>query len=283
MDGSGQNVAAVERPRIVLICHHGDLLNHDALGRWLASFADLAGIVVLHETRARAWRRIRREIRRVGLLRFCDVLAFRLHYRLTRRRHDKASERALLQDLQRCFPPIPPSTRVLDAPSPNTPAVQAFLRECSPDLVIARCKTLLKPETFSIARRGTFAMHPGICPQYRNAHGCFWALARNDPENVGMTLLKIDPGVDTGAVYGYYRCEFDELRESHILIQHRTVFDNLDRIREKLLEIAAGRANPLNTAGKPSKEWGQPWWTANRALRKWAIARRSHADQPSLS
>jgi len=35
-------------------------------------------------------------------------------------------------------------------------------------------------------------MHPGICPEYRNSHGCFWALANDDPERVGVTLLQID-------------------------------------------------------------------------------------------
>ena len=39
---------------------------------------------------------------------------------------------------------------------------------------------------------GTFVMHPGICPEYRNAHGCFWALANRDLARVGMTLLRAD-------------------------------------------------------------------------------------------
>ena len=47
-------------------------------------------------------------------------------------------------------------------------------------------------------------MHPGICPEYRNAHGCFWALANRDLNKVGMTLLRIDKGVDTGPTFGYY-------------------------------------------------------------------------------
>ena len=38
-----------------------------------------------------------------------------------------------------------------------------------PDLVIARCKTLLASRVFSIPPLGTYVMHPGICPEYRNA------------------------------------------------------------------------------------------------------------------
>ena len=77
-------------------------------------------------------------------------------------------------------------------------------------------------------------MHPGICPEYRNAHGCFWALATGDTGNAGMTLLRIDRGVDTGPVFGYFRVDAT-LAESHIVIQHRVVLDHLDAIRDTLL------------------------------------------------
>ena len=105
-------------------------------------------------------------------------------------------------------------------------------------------------------------MHPGICPEYRNAHGCFWALAKRDLNKVGMTLLKIDKGVDTGPAYGYYTSRYDELTESHIVIQHRVVLDNLDALRTKLLEIFGGVATPLDTSGRPSAVWGKPWLTS---------------------
>src|SRR5262249_35863815 len=97
-------------------------------------------------------------------------------------------------------------------------------RNAVPDIMIARCKTLLKESIFSIPTRGTFVMHPGICAEYRNAHGCFWPLAQADYKRVGMTLLRVDKGVDTGSVYGYYTCDFDESTDSHAQIQHRVVF-----------------------------------------------------------
>jgi methionyl-tRNA formyltransferase len=126
-------------------------------------------------------------------------------------------------------------------------------------------------------------MHPGVCPEYRNAHGCFWALARNDLENVGMTLLKIDAGIDTGPVYGDFRSDFDEQNESHIVIQHRMVFDNLAALGELFREIASGEARRIPTAGRKSRNWGQPWLTE---YLKWRIAawqRRRRANCAHLS
>jgi hypothetical protein len=39
------------------------------------------------------------------------------------------------------------------------------------------------------------------------------------------------------------------------------VLENLDALRSKLVEIFNGTAIPLNTSGRPSAAWGQPWLT----------------------
>src|SRR5207247_2584388 len=127
---------------------------------------------------------------------------------------------------------------------------------------------------FELARRGTFVLHPGICPEYRNAHGCFWALVNRDLGRVGMTLLRVDKGVDTGPVYLYGSYAFDEGRESPAVIQSRVVFENLDRIGPVLVALGNGeQIAPQPTAGRKSAVWGQPrlsaylkWkWNAHRS------------------
>ena len=245
--------------KTLLICHAGDTLNQVGLSRWLASFSHVTGIVVIQETRHRLRQRIRREIKRVGLVRFLDVLAFRLYYRFIHASRDRAWEQQLVSQLCDTYVELPASVPILYTQSPNCNEALEFVRKAGPDIMIARCKTLLKESVFSIPTRGTFVMHPGICPEYRNAHGCFWALAEGDHERVGMTLLRVDKGVDTGSVYGYYTCDFDECRESHVRIQHRVVFDNLDTLRQKFIEIYAHRAKTIDTTGRSSAAWGQPW------------------------
>jgi hypothetical protein len=269
--------------RTLLICHADARLDCEGLARWLASFSDLAGMVILHGTRRQLWQRARREFRRAGALRFLDVLAFRLYYKLALERRDRDWESQALAGLCSLYPPLTEQTKVLHAQNPNTGAVQSFIREVRPNLIVARCKNLLKPDVFEIPGLGTFVMHPGVCPEYRNAHGCFWALARNDLENVGMTLLKIDAGIDTGPVYGDFRSDFDEQNESHIVIQHRMVFDNLAALGELFREIASGEARRIPTAGRKSRNWGQPWLTE---YLKWRIAawqRRRRANCAHLS
>ena len=247
--------------KTLLICHDGAQLDQVVLARWLNTFSELTGIVIIQEPPSRLWRRVRREIKRIGVLRFLDALAFRFYYRIFLASKDRRWERQVLLEMCAVYGDIPPATPILRTPSPNTPETETFIKSLSPDLVLARCKVLLKEEIFSIPSKGTFVMHPGICPEYRNAHGCFWALANGDLNKVGMTLLRIDKGVDTGPPLGYYTYPFDEARESHIVVQHRVVLENLDALRSKFLEIFNGTALTINTEGRRSAAWGQPWLT----------------------
>ena len=246
--------------KTLLICHEGALLDREGLQRWLASFSNLTGLIVLRENRERKWRRIKREIARVGLIRFLDVLAFRIYYRLAMRVKDREWERKRLNDICAVYPEA--DTAILFTHSPNSTEAEDFIRRMRPDIMLARCKTLLKESVFTLPATGTFVMHPGICPEYRNAHGCFWALANGELDRVGMTLLRIDKGVDTGPVYGYFSYNYDEVAESHMVVTHRVLFDNLEAVAARLIEIHQGSAQPIDTSGRRSAAWGQPWLTA---------------------
>ena len=229
----------------------------------------------------------RRELTRVGLLRFLDVVAFRIYARLRLAGHDAAWEARAVGEFRRRYPVDLDSIPQILVDSPNGNEARDFLVSIGADLVIARCKVILKPAILEIPRAGTFVFHPGICPEYRNAHGCFWALVNRDFERVGMTLLKADPGIDTGPVYLQAGCVFDEVRESHVVIQHRVVFENLDAIERILLSVCRGEDVPVvSTQGRHSATWGQPRLTDylrwKRAARR--KARFHDADHiPALS
>lgn len=257
--------------RTVLIYHEDDIIDREVTARWLGSFSELSGLVVLREKKGRTIDRLRRERRRVGFLRLLDVLAFRVYYRLFHASRDAAWKRRAAAEISKAMPAIV-AVPTITSESPNSAEVQRFIADAEPDLMIARCKVILKEEIFSIPRIGTFVLHPGICPEYRNAHGCFWALAEGDRERVGLTLLKIDKGIDTGPVYGYFSCDLDRTKESHIVIQNRVFTENLDAISQRLEAVFAGTAELISTAGRESRTWGQPWLTKYLRIRSQSAA-----------
>jgi methionyl-tRNA formyltransferase len=244
----------------------------------------LAGLIIIRDPRNRIWRAARREIRRVGWLRFVDVIAFRAFARLHLARRDAAWKDAELQRLRRRYPADLGSVPSIVVSSPNSDESRTFIERLRPDIAIARCKVILKHAIFEVPRAGTFVMHPGICPEYRNAHGCFWALARRDLHRVGMTLLRVDPGVDTGPVFLHATYGFDEVAESHSVIQYRAVLENLDAIGAVLTSICRGEhVEPVNTDGRESAVWGQPRLTTYLRW-KWNARRSRHENRvPALS
>jgi folate-dependent phosphoribosylglycinamide formyltransferase PurN len=244
--------------RTVLICHHDSQLDRKGIASWLDSTSDLCAIVQIRDGRNAVSGRLRREFRRSGLLGLADALAFRAFYRIEHAAKDREIERTMLTKTLDKYPRHARETPLLEVEDPNSKEVLDFLANARPDVVIARCKHLLRESIFSIPLHGTYVLHPGICPQYRNAHGCFWALAQGDPRNVGATLLRIDKGIDTGPVYAHYRIQPGNPRESHMILQHRAVMEHLDQAMNTLGEICAGIGKPIDTSTSKSAVWGQP-------------------------
>jgi len=246
-------------PTAVLICHEQDRLDTEGLASWLASTLRLAGLIIVRDRPGRLWRASRREIRRVGVLRFFDVIAFRAYARLRLAAQDTAWKEQAVRRLRDRYPADLHAVPRIVVSSPNSDDARGFIAGLRPDVALARCKVILKREIFELPRVGTFVMHPGICPEYRNAHGCFWALVNRDLDRVGMTLLRVDAGIDTGPIYLHGRCDVDEAHESHVVIQYRAVIENLDAIGQILLSLCRGeRVPPLNIEGRTSATWGQP-------------------------
>ncbi|MCE2398468.1 MAG: hypothetical protein J4F34_05400 [Gemmatimonadetes bacterium] len=58
----------------------------------------------------------------------------------------------------------------------------------------------LRGETLRVAGRYLLNIHSGIVPAYRNVHSEFWAIRRSDFGNVGVSIIHLDEGIDSGPV-----------------------------------------------------------------------------------
>src|SRR5687767_12861384 len=137
-----------EAPTVVLICHEEDRLDCEGLASWLASTMKLAGLLIIRDEPHRRWRAARRELRRVGALRFLDVVAFRAYARVFLRARDEAWKRAQLTRLRAAYPTDLDRVPRLTVASPNSAAAREFIARLQPDVAIARCKVILKREIF---------------------------------------------------------------------------------------------------------------------------------------
>jgi methionyl-tRNA formyltransferase len=74
------------------------------------------------------------------------------------------------------------------------------LRTTQPDLIaVAAYGQILPPAILDLPRYGCLNVHASLLPKYRGAAPIQWALLNGD-SHTGVTIMKMDPGLDTGDV-----------------------------------------------------------------------------------
>lgn len=74
-----------------------------------------------------------------------------------------------------------------------------YIRSIDPDLLLISGTSIAREPVLSIADV-TLNIHGGVVPRYRNVHSTFWALLNGDFNNIGTTILWLEPGIDDGRV-----------------------------------------------------------------------------------
>ena len=76
----------------------------------------------------------------------------------------------------------------------------AQLRTLAPDLlVVAAYGQILPQAILDLPRHGCLNVHTSLLPKYRGAAPIQWAILDDQPET-GVTIMKMDAGLDTGAI-----------------------------------------------------------------------------------
>lgn len=74
------------------------------------------------------------------------------------------------------------------------------LRRLSPDLIVVAAYGQILPQSLlDIPRHGCLNVHTSLLPKYRGAAPIQWAIL-NDETETGVTIMKMDAGLDTGAI-----------------------------------------------------------------------------------
>ena len=123
------------------------------------------------------------------------------------------------------------------------PEAMEQLREWNPDLiVVAAFGQILKPDVLDLPRFGCINVHASLLPRWRGAAPINAAILAGD-EETGVTIMKMDVGLDTGATLAQrsIRLTRDDTAGS--------VFDALstlgaDLLLETLPDYLAGKRTP---------------------------------------
>jgi len=158
----------------------------------------------------------------------------------------------------------------------------AELKALAPDVIVVMAYGQILPASLlEIPRHGCVNIHTSILPKYRGAAPIQWAILNGDPET-GVTLMKMDAGMDTGPMIAVARTPIAPEDNA------QTVHDRLGELGsalliEKLPAYLDGTLAPVpqpagaTHARKISKEDGRlNWnetaevsWNRVRALTPW--------------
>jgi methionyl-tRNA formyltransferase len=157
------------------------------------------------------------------------------------------------------------------------------LRALQPDLiVVAAYGQILPASILTLPRFGCLNVHTSLLPKYRGAAPIQWAILNGDTET-GVTIMKMDEGLDTGAIITQAATPI------HPEDNAETLHDRLARIGAELLlrtlpDYVAGKLSPrpqpvegVSYAPKIKKQdghidWNQPAraiWNRVRGLMPW--------------
>lgn len=152
--------------------------------------------------------------------------------------------------------------------SANSAVCQAWLQQIAPDVVVVNGTRILSRETLSACHAVFLNTHCGITPAYRGVHGAYWALARGDAANAGVTVHVVDAGIDTGDIAYQQSIEIDE-QDNFVTYPVLQYVAAIPLLMKALGEVAAGKLQTYRRGDLHSTLWYHPtlWqyiWTRIR-------------------
>ncbi len=140
------------------------------------------------------------------------------------------------------------------------------LRELNPDLiVVVAYGQILSQTILDLPKFGCLNVHTSLLPKYRGAAPIQWAIADGEAET-GVTIMKMDAGLDTGPILSTRRTPILPSDDSQIL-HDRLAQLGAELLVETIPDYVAGKISPhpqpaegSSYAAKIKKEDGQIDW-----------------------
>ncbi|MDQ1408572.1 MAG: phosphoribosylglycinamide formyltransferase 1 [Acidobacteriaceae bacterium] len=139
---------------------------------------------------------LQRRIRKLGVLTVAGQIAFQTLAVPLLKTLSASRISRIKAEFGMCTVPIPGP--VLS--SLNSQATIDLIKTFNPACIVVAGTRILSSEFLQSFRCPLINIHAGITPLYRGVHGAYWALAEKRPELCGVTVHRVDAGIDTGQV-----------------------------------------------------------------------------------
>lgn len=133
------------------------------------------------------------------------------------------------------------------------------LRKLNADVFVVVAFKILPRSVFSIPRQGTINLHASLLPKYRGAAPIHWAIMNGEKET-GVTTIRIDEKVDTGAVLMQKRTGIEpemtagELHDQLAELGSQLLVETLNKMEDENIELLPQDNTKATKAPKLKRE-----------------------------
>ena len=122
--------------------------------------------------------------------------------------------------------------------------VREAFESLRPDACIVAAYGKILPEwLLRIPRLGCINVHSSLLPKYRGAAPMNWAIANGETQT-GVTIMQMDPGMDTGPMLGSRAVDIGD-SETAVGLSERLSLLGADLLSEKLPQLERGEIRPV--------------------------------------
>ena len=149
-----------------------------------------------------------------------------------------------------------PAEKIKRVASVNDDACLQLLQTIAPQLLIVNGTRIISKRVLDGVSATFINLHAGITPQYRGVHGAYWALVNKDAQHCGVTVHRVDTGIDTGDVISQ-RTISPEPRDNFVTYPLLQLAEGIPLMKKAIADILSGSLNSTKATGE-SKLWSHP-------------------------
>ena len=183
------------KPRLIILGSDRDDLGY--LYQQVQDIADVCGVVI--EKPVGRLKVFGRRVKRFGLIQALGQAKFVLFFLPVIRFMSSARVKEIREKYAFDKNDIP-SEFVHQVLSVNDDKTASLIQQLAPTTALVYGTRLIASRTLKKIGIPFINIHAGITPRYRGGHGAYWALAEGKPELAGVTVHRIDAGIDTGEI-----------------------------------------------------------------------------------
>jgi methionyl-tRNA formyltransferase len=199
---------------------------------------------------------LKRRMKRFGLVKVIGQIAFRViavpMLKLTSRRRAREIDQ---QFALNSSPILRASLTMIK--SVNSEECISTLRDLRPAVVVVSGTRIISNKVLDSIPAPFINMHAGITPTYRGSHGGYWSLVQGDREGCGVTVHRVDAGVDTGPILGQARIspQRDDNFVTYGLLQQAA---GLPLLKKAIRDTCEDRLVTVTPSAGNSQLWTHP-------------------------